>query len=90
MLHYITILLSETLMKQLNLGNDAFNKKVCQKIVHYCAAWGIGSHLDDLSLPKFKAILSGFFKSYSDGPKGDIFDNYLCFDTNIEGEFIHF
>lgn len=83
-------MLTENCIKNLNSGNEALIKKVVLKIIHYALAWGVGSHLDDLSLPKFKNILSGFFKAYSDGPKGDIYDNYLCFDSNPEGEFHHF
>lgn len=49
------------------------------KIVMYCVMWGLGSHLSEDGQTKFQVLASGLFKSSSDGPKGDMFDNYLSF-----------
>ena len=35
-------------------------------------------------------MLNTLFKNSNDGPKGEMFDNYLNFLNNAEGNWVHF
>ncbi len=88
LLSFFQTILRPDVVERLNAATEANATKMIHKIVLYCVAWGLGSHLSDESQQKFLTYSSSYLR---DGPKTPLFQNYLEISANFPlGEFVQF